>query len=93
MAHRSRRGTCEEAPVMVDSVPKPDVGSFTIGDVLARVAPGKTWAMLSHWPPDVFAVTSIILADSGAYRLVICPPEGECWPCPIPCTRLSIPPS
>jgi hypothetical protein len=63
-----------------DVPPDPNVGSITVGEALARVAPGKTWQSLVRWPPDVFAVTSVILADSGAYRLVICPPEGMSWP-------------
>jgi hypothetical protein len=54
--------------------------SLTIGDAVAIIAPGMTWRALCDWPPDVFAATSAILADSGAYRSVVCPPEGRSWP-------------
>ena len=57
----------------------PDV-PLTIADELAHVAPGMDWRALSQWPPDVFAATGATLADSGAYRSVICPPEGKSWP-------------
>jgi hypothetical protein len=32
------------------------------------------------WPPDVFAFTGSLLAGSGVYRFVICPPPGQSWP-------------
>jgi hypothetical protein len=60
--------------------PPPLQASLTIGDELARVAPAMSWRELSRWPPDVFAATGSILADSGAYRWVICPPDGRSWP-------------
>ena len=53
---------------------------LTLSDELARIAPGMSWRELSSWPPDVFAATSTILGDSGAYRSVVCPPEGRSWP-------------
>ena len=56
------------------------IEAITIGEVLEHVAPGQTWRALACWPPDVFAVTGTILADTGVYRCVICPPEGESWP-------------
>lgn len=35
---------------------------------------------LSEWPPDLFAITSILLETSGAYRLVVSPSPGKTWP-------------
>ena len=69
-----------EGARMTEVSPEPRGGSYTLGEELTRLAPGETWLSLARWPPDVFAVTSQILADSGAYRLVICPPEGRSWP-------------
>ena len=60
--------------------PPPPQASLTIGDEVASVAPGMSWRDLCRWPPDAFAATGSILADSGAYRWVICPPEGRSWP-------------
>ncbi len=57
--------------------------ALTIADEVERIAPGATWRELCRWPPDVFAATGSILADSGAYRSVVCPPEGRSWPPPI----------
>jgi hypothetical protein len=38
------------------------------------------WALLVEWPPDVFAATSTLLSESGAYRLVVSPAPGKHWP-------------
>jgi hypothetical protein len=38
------------------------------------------WKEVIKWPPDVFAVTSVLLSESGAYRLAVSPPPGERWP-------------
>ena len=35
---------------------------------------------LLEWPPDVFALTEIVLEQSEAYRFVVSPPAGEHWP-------------
>jgi hypothetical protein len=55
-------------------------GPDTVGEEIARIAPGKAWLDLTPWPPDVFAATSTLLAESGAYRSVVCPPDGASWP-------------
>lgn len=57
-----------------------NTAGLTIGEELHRVAPGRTWRSLADWPPDLFAATATILADSGVYRCVVCPPEGQSWP-------------
>ena len=53
---------------------------LTIGEALGQVAPDLGWPELWHWPPDVFAATSVLLAQSGAYRHVVCPPRSRSWP-------------
>lgn len=58
----------------------PPVRALTLADELGRLAPGWTWSELLRWPPDVFAVTSAALGDSGAYRFVVCPPGRRVWP-------------
>ena len=52
----------------------------TLRDELAHIAPGTCWQELAQWPPDAFAATSTILADCGAYRGVVHPPDGMSWP-------------
>jgi hypothetical protein len=48
-----------------------------------EIAGARAWDRHPAWPPDVFAFTSVVLADSGAYRLVVSPhseaPEHQ-WP-------------
>ncbi len=38
------------------------------------------WCIILAWPPDVFALTSTLLGESGAYRLAVSPPRTEHWP-------------
>ncbi|WP_052549835.1 hypothetical protein [Enhygromyxa salina] len=45
----------------------------TIGEAWREIAGERAWQLRPAWPPDVFAFTSVVLADSGAYRLVISP--------------------
>jgi hypothetical protein len=37
---------------------------------------------LLAWPPDVFALTDVLLEHSEAYRFAVSPPAGEQWPPP-----------
>jgi hypothetical protein len=37
-------------------------------------------ADLLDWPPDLFALTSLMLRRSGAYRFALSPPPGRQWP-------------
>lgn len=67
----------------------------TIGDILEVLSRGSDayrlerfhslaewWASFAAWPPNVFALTSILLGQSGAYRLVVSPPPLSNWrPC------------
>lgn len=66
--------------LVVPEAKQPEVRSLTIRDELERLAPGWEWQDFLLWPPDVFALTSVLLGDSGAYRFAVCPPEGERWP-------------
>ena len=45
----------------------------TIGEAWREIAGSTVWSNQPSWPPDVFAFTSAVLADSGAYRLVMSP--------------------
>jgi hypothetical protein len=45
----------------------------TIGEAWREIAGARAWQNRPSWPPDVFAFTSVVLADSGAYRLVMSP--------------------
>lgn len=45
----------------------------TIAEAWHEIAGSTAWSNQPSWPPDVFAFTSVVLADSGAYRLVMSP--------------------
>jgi hypothetical protein len=53
----------------------------TLGDVLSYLGgPKCTWDTLALWPPDVFAVTGVIISQSGAFRLAVSPDGDHGWP-------------
>ena len=54
-----------------------------------EVTPASVWEALTgralgdhllEWPPDVFALTDVILTRSEAYRFALSPPPGLSWP-------------
>ncbi|NVB36254.1 hypothetical protein G6O69_00320 [Pseudenhygromyxa sp. WMMC2535] len=58
----------------------------TIGEVWRELAGPQPFCTQPAWPPDIFALTSVLLADSGAYRLAISPHSTATehqWP-PLP---------
>lgn len=56
----------------------------TVGEVVRELSgTAMDQALLTQvgqWPADLFAITSAILAESGAYRLVVSPPANCKWP-------------
>jgi hypothetical protein len=48
--------------------------------IAAFLLPGIEIDEFLLWPPNLFALTSDILSASGAYTLVVSPPEGMRWP-------------
>ena len=46
-------------------------------------APAPQWDELVSWPPDVFALTNLVLDHTEGYRFVVAPPAGRTWP-PLP---------
>ena len=42
--------------------------------------PSPDWDELVWWPPDVFALGSLVLDHAEAYRFVVAPPRGRRWP-------------
>ena len=53
---------------------------LTPSSVWGTVACGTIGDDLLDWPPDVFALTDLILARSEAYRFALSPPSGLSWP-------------
>lgn len=69
-------------------MPSSALPARTIEDVIRELTKGsglayseldfdQWWKKLVEWPPDVFAVTSVLLAESGAYRLAVSPPRED----------------
>jgi len=54
----------------------------TLASYVAAFAPLPAWEDLVRWPPDVFAVTNLVLDHTEAYRFAISPPAGLRWPGP-----------
>src|SRR5262245_50791094 len=52
----------------------------TVSSYFGAFAPAPAWHELVWWPPDVFALTNLILDHTGAYRFVVAPPRGRRWP-------------
>ena len=64
-------------------------GGSSVGDRLRKPTLASTWEAVAgspigdellEWPPDVFALTDVILEHAEAYRFVLSPPEGVRWP-------------
>ena len=52
----------------------------TLASTWRAVAGSPIRDELLEWPPDVFALTDVILDRAEAYRFVLSPPEGVLWP-------------
>ncbi|MCH9647593.1 MAG: hypothetical protein K0U98_05095 [Deltaproteobacteria bacterium] len=71
-----------------DSTEDPDLGhSTTLHGFVAQCQPlfwkNRKNMLLERWfqwPPDIFALTSLILDATGAYRRGASPPKGNQWP-------------
>jgi hypothetical protein len=56
------------------------VAEPTLASTWQAVAGSPIGDELLEWPPDVFALTDVILERAEAYRFVLSPPEGVLWP-------------
>ena len=56
------------------------VGEPTLASTWQAVAGSPIEDELLEWPPDVFALTDVILERAEAYRFVLSPPGGVLWP-------------
>jgi hypothetical protein len=52
----------------------------TLASTWRAVAESPISDGLLEWPPDVFALTDVILERAEAYRFVLTPPDGVLWP-------------
>jgi hypothetical protein len=52
----------------------------TVGALWQAMSGRPLSADLLDWPPDLFALTSLVLQRSGAYRFALSPPPGRQWP-------------
>lgn len=73
------------APSRADPVEDAPAGEPTLRQACHLFCPSAAstealWAEPSRWPPDAFAITSVLLEETGAYRLIVSPPEGASWP-------------
>jgi hypothetical protein len=52
----------------------------TLASTWAALSGGPICDELLEWPPDVFALTDVLLAQAEAFRFAVSPPPGEAWP-------------
>src|SRR5690242_21660428 len=52
----------------------------TVGSLWQTMSGRPLSADLLDWPPDLFALTSLLLQRSGAFRFALSPPPGRQWP-------------
>jgi len=52
----------------------------TVGALWEAMSGRPLSADLLDWPPDLFALTSLVLQRSGAFRFALSPPPGRKWP-------------
>jgi hypothetical protein len=52
----------------------------TVGSLWQAMSGRPLSADLLSWPPDLFALTSLLLQRSGAFRFALSPPPGRQWP-------------
>jgi hypothetical protein len=56
------------------------VTEHTIASYFAAFSSTPSWTDLRIWPPDVFALTNLLLDHTEAYRVAVSPPSGRSWP-------------
>jgi hypothetical protein len=56
------------------------LGEPTLASTWQAVAGSPIGDELLEWPPDVFALTDVILERAEAYRFALSPPDGVLWP-------------
>jgi hypothetical protein len=52
----------------------------TLASVWQTVAEATIDEELLEWPPDLFALTHVLLVRSEAHRFALAPPNGSSWP-------------
>ena len=62
------------------AAPREAWGRRTVASYVAAFGPGPAWDELVRWPPDAFAVASLVLDHAEAYRFVVAPHPGRSWP-------------
>ena len=68
------------ASVAADDSSAHDRVGPTLASTWQAVAGSPIGDELLEWPPDVFALTDVILERAEAFRFVLSPPEGVVWP-------------
>ena len=59
--------------------PAPPTGP-TVESYFGAFSSNFSWSELVRWPPDVFALTNLVLDHTEAYRFAVSPPSGTRWP-------------
>lgn len=52
----------------------------TVDSYFKAFAPAPNWDEIPSWPPDVFAISNLVLDQTEAYRFAVSPHAGRSWP-------------
>jgi hypothetical protein len=53
---------------------------LTVGRYIRSFAPAPAWRSIPRWPPDAYAVASLVLDHTETYRFAVAPPPPFRWP-------------
>ena len=53
---------------------------LTLASYFEAFSPATEWDRLPQWPPDIFALTNLVLDHTETYRFAVAPPAGVRWP-------------
>lgn len=65
---------------MITHDPEVAADARSLRSYVDAFGPGPEWDEQLCWPPDVFALTNLVLDHTEGYRFVVAPPPGGRWP-------------
>ena len=68
------------ASYLADAAPVQGGEGLTLASYFEAFSPAPEWDRLPQWPPDIFALTNLVLDHTETYRFAVAPPAGVRWP-------------
>lgn len=70
----------DEASAPPNATETTPASGHTVASYFNAFSSAHTWTDLFTWPPDVFALTNLVLDHTEAFRFAVSPPSGRRWP-------------